>query len=118
MRDHQRGAAFHHARQRLTHTELGVGIDAGCGFIEDQEARVVSEGSGEADELLLAGGEPVAALAYRLTEAFRERSDEVEQVNLCGGVFDGAIRDRVRAKTDIGTDGSGKQIRILKRSEE
>ena len=63
------GAAFDHAAERFADAELGFGIDAGGGFVEDEDARVVRQGAGEADELLLAGGEAAAALAHGFLEA-------------------------------------------------
>ena len=56
MRDHDGRAAFHQARQRLANAQLGFGVDARGGFVQDQEARIVGQRAGETDELLLAGG--------------------------------------------------------------
>ena len=68
----------------LADPEFGLGIDAGGGLIEYQEAGVVRQGAGEADELLLAGGEAVAALANGLFETLGQGLDEVEQVDPFG----------------------------------
>ena len=53
VRDDDRGAALNHALQGQADAQLGVGVDRGSGFVEDQDARVVRQGAGEVDELLL-----------------------------------------------------------------
>ena len=49
------GAAGDHAGQGEADAELGFGVDGAGGLVEDEDAGVVGEGAGEADELLLAG---------------------------------------------------------------
>ncbi len=66
--DEDGGAAGDHAREGEADAKFGVGIDGGGGFIEDEDAGVVGEGAGEADELLLSGGEGRAAFAYRFAK--------------------------------------------------
>ncbi len=39
--DDDRGAAFHHAAERIADAELGLGIDAGGGFVEDEDLGIV-----------------------------------------------------------------------------
>jgi len=46
--------ALDHALQSGTDAEFGFGVDARCGFVEDEDARIVGQGAGEVDELLLA----------------------------------------------------------------
>ena len=71
VRDDDRGAAGNHAVERGADADLGLGVDGGSGFVEDEDARSMGEGAGEVDELLLAGGEAGAALAQRFVEAVR-----------------------------------------------
>ena len=63
VRDEDGGAAGDHAREGEADAELGVGVDGAGGLVEDEDAGVVGERAGEADELLLAGGERSAAFA-------------------------------------------------------
>ena len=70
--DEDAGAALDHALEGAANAQLGVGVDAGGGFVEDEDAGVVGEGAGEVDELLLAGGERVAAFLDGLVESLRE----------------------------------------------
>jgi len=78
MRDDQGSAAFHHFRKRVADAKFGVGVDAGGRFIEDQKARAMRQRAGETDELFLAGGESVAALAHRLRESCGKGAHEVQ----------------------------------------
>ncbi len=73
MRDHDRRAAFHQARQRIANPQFGFGVDARGGFVQNQIPRTVRQRAGETDELLLAGGKSGAALAHGLIETLRQR---------------------------------------------
>src|SRR5581483_11256678 len=55
--DDQRGTAFDQAGERLAHAQLGFGVHARCGLVENEDLRVMRQRSGERDQLLLAGGE-------------------------------------------------------------
>ena len=68
VRDEDGGAARDHAREREADAEFGVGIDGAGGLVEDEDAGAMGEGAGEADELLLTGGERGAAFADWLVE--------------------------------------------------
>ena len=57
--------------------QLGLGVHAGGGFVEYEEARIVREGASEIDELALAYGESGAALVDAGADAFGERFDEI-----------------------------------------
>ena len=96
--DEDAGAAGDHAREGEADALLGVGVDRAGGLVEDEDAGGVGERAGEADELLLAGGEGGAALPDRLLEAVREGADEVGDVDLFGGVFDGFVGDPARCR--------------------
>src|SRR6185503_6428455 len=113
VRDEDAGAAFDHAIKRSSDTEFGIGIDAGGRFVKDENVRIVSKGAGKVDELLLSCGQGVAAFTYRLLELVGKRFDEVEHVYIARSFFEGGIRDRVVAKTNILGNGSGEQERIL-----
>ena len=104
--DEDTGAASDHAGEGLANAELGVGIDGAGGFIEDEDAGVVGEGAGEADELLLAGGEASAALAHGLIEGLREGADEVAYVDVVGGFLQPVRGYPGRAEADVIGDGA------------
>src|SRR6185437_12181841 len=110
--DNDRGSACDHAFEGGADAEFGVGIDGGSGLIEDEDARVVGEGAGEVDELLLSGGEGIAALAERLVVSARERLDEVADVDLLGGQANLLVADE-RAEADVVGDGSAEEEGVL-----
>src|SRR5882724_2679107 len=45
--DDQRGAAFDHAAEGVADAEFGFGVDAGGGFVEDQDLRIVRQRAGK-----------------------------------------------------------------------
>ena len=112
--DDQRGASFDHAAERVAHAEFGFRVHAGGGFVEDQDLRLVGQGAGERDELLLAGGERRAALADFFVEALGQGADEVGEVHVFGGLFDVCVLNALGAEADISADGSAEQEWILK----
>jgi hypothetical protein len=52
--DDQGSASLDHAAERVAHFELGFGVDARGGFIEDQNLGLMREGTSERNELFLA----------------------------------------------------------------
>ena len=63
MRDDERGAAAHQVREAFLDHGFGFGIEAGGGFVENQDARIGEDGAGDGDALALAAGKFHAALA-------------------------------------------------------
>ena len=63
MGDDERGAAAHQVAQPFLDQGLGFGIEAGRGFVENQDARIGQNRAGDGDALLLAAGELDAAFA-------------------------------------------------------
>ena len=55
--DDEGGAALHQPVERLLDQLLGLGVHAGGGVVEDQDARVDQQGAGDGDALLLPAGE-------------------------------------------------------------
>ena len=111
--DEDAGAAFDHAFERAADAQLGVGVDAGGGLIEDEDARVVSKGAGEVDELLLAGGERVTALEDGLVELAGQGVNEIEDIDVACCAAQVGVCDGVVAEADIFRDGAGEEKRIL-----
>ena len=75
--DHDRGAAGEQAPEALLDARLGVEIDVRGRLVQDEDARVGDQGSGERDQLALAGRELGAALAYLGVVAVGELGDEL-----------------------------------------
>jgi len=113
VRDGERSSAFHQPFQGLPDAMFGFRVDTGSRFIQDQEARVMSQRASEADQLLLAGGISRAALMDGLFKAVGKCPDEIEQVHLLRGCLH-LLVGYERAETDIRCDGAGEQIGVLK----
>src|SRR5262249_38043669 len=116
--DHDRGAALDHAIERVADAEFGFSIDAGCGFVQNEVARVVGQGPGEADKLLLACREAAAAFADGVIEAFGQRADEVEQVHLFGRGFHFFGTNPGGAEADVLFECAAEKVGVLEHDAE
>ncbi len=63
MRDHECGAPAHKVAQTLLDQRLRFRVQAGCGFVKNQDARVGQNGARNRDALLLPPGKFYAAFA-------------------------------------------------------
>ena len=63
-------------------------VERAGGLVEDQDARVLEDGAGDGDALLLAAGEFQAALADAGVVALGQAQDEVVHLGEAGGVLD------------------------------
>src|SRR5258708_1190007 len=106
VRDDQRRAPFDHTAQRVAYAEFGFGIYARCGFVQNQNLRIVRQGAGEGDELLLAGGERRSALADLLVEPAGQCTDEVGEVHIFGGLLNVVVSNSLRPQANIPRDGT------------
>src|SRR5712664_421203 len=118
MRDDQRGAAAEQAVEGIADLQLGLGVHAGGGFVEDKGARIVREGAREIDKLALTNGKCGAALVDAGGDAFRERLDEIGKTNFTNRLLDGGAVDAGRAEADVGFDGAGEEEWILENDAE
>ena len=70
--DEDGGAPAHDFAEMIEDFVFGVGVDAGEGVVEDEDAGAAEKGAGDGGALLLASGESDAALADGGVVAFRE----------------------------------------------
>ena len=89
MGDDERGAAGEQAVERFANQQLGFGVHAGGGFVENQEARIVRQRAGEADQLALADGKSRAALVDAGVHAFWQGANEIAEADFVDGALDG-----------------------------
>ena len=54
MGDDQRSPAAHQVRERILNQPLAFGVECGCGFVEDQDRRILEHGPRDGDALPLA----------------------------------------------------------------
>ena len=61
--DDEGGASVHQVGEGLLDEVLALRVEGGGGLVEDEDGGVVQDGAGDGEALLLAAGEPDAALA-------------------------------------------------------
>src|SRR2546430_8190980 len=118
MRDDQRGSAGQQAIQRFSNEQLGLGVHAGRGLIEDEEARIVGQRAREIDELALADRKSGAALVDVAGHTFGQGADEFAEADLFDGALDGGAVDIGSAEADIGFDCASEKEWILEHDAE
>src|SRR5882724_7080913 len=73
MCDYERRTTRQQFVERLADQQLSFCIHAGCGLIENQETRIVSQCTREIDQLTLTDGERRATFVHGCGTSFRER---------------------------------------------
>lgn len=87
VRDHQHGAAPAQSGQGVLHQRLILGIDAGRGFVQQQDRRVLEQRPGNRQALALSARQPRAALTDAGLIAVRQRHDERVRAGRPRGAF-------------------------------
>src|SRR5215218_10764694 len=111
--DDQAGPAGQGGGQGLLDVDLGLGVEVGGGLVEDDDGRVGQQQPGDGQALLLAAGQPVAALADHRLPALGQALDQVQDPGRPAGVLDllqGGVRPGV---AQVGQDGVVEQVRVL-----
>src|ERR1700730_12144155 len=76
MRDYKRGAPLHQVGEALLNQLLGFGVETRRGFVENQDARLRQNCSGNRNSLALSSGKLYSAFGdycvVLISEAFRE----------------------------------------------
>ena len=104
----------HQPLQRHLDQPLGLGVHAGGGVVQDQDARVLEQRAGDGDALLLPAGEGDAALAHAACRSRRASA----MMNSCAWAAWAAatISSSLAsgpAKGDVLADRGGKEGRLL-----
>src|SRR5712671_3786028 len=118
VRDDQRRAPGEQTIQSFANEQLGLGVHARSGFVQNQETRIVCQGTGKIDELPLADGKRGAALVYVAGDAFRQGADKLPKPDFVNGALDGDAVDAGRAEADVRFDGAGEEKWILQHNAE
>src|SRR5437899_5243830 len=116
--DYQCGAAGEQTIQSFANEQLGLGVHARSGFVQNQEARIVCQSAGKIDELALPDRKRGAALVYVAGDAFRQGADKLAKPDFVDGALDGGAVDAGRAEPDVRFDGAGKKKWILQHDSE
>ena len=116
--DEDGGASAHDFAEVVEDFVFGVGVDAGEGVVEDEDAWAAEQGAGDGGALLLASGEGDAAFADRRVVAFGEAFDVLGDVGGFGGGFD-VVKLRLAvflryAEGDVFADGVAEEECLLR----
>ena len=113
MGDGDGGAALHQFASGFFEQGFGFGIEAGGGFVEDEDGGVFEEGARKGYALGLSAGETGSAFTDDGFIFFGKRFDKFVQVRGLRG-DDQFFVSRVRfADTDVGGDGVVEEVRAL-----
>src|SRR5690242_18782225 len=99
--------------QSFADHQLGAGVHAGSGFVENQETRIMRQRPSETHQLPLPYGKSRAALAHHGVQALWQRIQKWTQAAVAQRGFRGFSGYAFRAQADVGLQRAGKQKRIL-----
>ena len=99
--DDQHSADILHLLQRILNEDLGLGVDIGGGFVQDHDGRLMQDGTGEAEQLPLTGGEVIAPLPDRLVQTLFQLADKGVGVDVLTGLPDFFVGNIFLAQHDI-----------------
>ena len=113
MRNDKGGAAAQQRGQAGLYEVFGFGVDAGGGFVEDEQARVGEQGPHETEQLALAVTEQAPALTHIGIIAIGEAHDEIVRPNGLCRSYDGRIAGGGVAIAQIVAYGAAEEKRFL-----
>src|SRR5262249_25673168 len=86
--NHDRGAAAHEFLERAVEQRLAFGIVLAGELVQDEDARIAKNGTGQGDALFLSTGEPGTGIADSRNVNIRELGNEIVGKRFLGGGFD------------------------------
>src|ERR1700681_1782835 len=106
MGNHKSGAAAHQVAQTFLDEGFGFGVEAGSGFVQDENARIGENGARDGDALLLSAGKFDATLADNgVVFVFKGFGKFIDARNAAGSE-DFGFGGLGAGKSDILTNGS------------
>src|SRR6185437_4160569 len=113
MGDHKRGPAAHQIAEAFLDQGLGFGIEARCGFVENQDARVGQDRSRNGNALFLTSRELDAALADNRVVAVLETFGKLVHARRAAGREDFVFSSPRAAERDVFADRAIEEKRFL-----
>ena len=101
MGDEDRGAAPQDHARRLLDLHFCEGVNAGGGFIQDEDGWLLHEHPHQRDELPLAHGKPCSALAHVCLQTLGQCFQPLAAADLPREGFDLGVRDLGAAVADV-----------------
>ena len=107
--DDDRRAGLVDPVEQLHHADRGDRVEVAAGLVGEQQRRVVDEGAGDRDALLLAAGELVGVAVQLGREA-----DQAQRLRHLGADLGAAGADHLQRVGDVVVDGAvGQQLEVL-----
>ncbi|CAG8666278.1 10157_t:CDS:2, partial [Acaulospora colombiana] len=114
MGDDQRRTSILGLLDRVHDFALVLCVEGGCALVEDEQAGVADESTGDRDALRLTTRDETGVFTDKGFVAFREGHDKVMDVGLLGGTLNLLAGDDGRSTiADIVLDRGGKEVRVL-----
>ena len=113
MRDGDGGAPAGELRQRRLDGVLALVVKGARGLVQNEDARVAQKHARDGDALLLAAGQPRAALAHERVVAVGQRADELVDVGLARRLLDFGLGGAGAAVGDVLPHRAAEQIHVL-----
>jgi hypothetical protein len=111
MGDGEGRASFNQSEDRFLNLLFRLHVDGRGGLVENENGRVVKDGSGDGDALLFSSREIVSPLAHFGVVAVSFGTDELVRIGRFGSCNDG-FKGCVRlAVADVVSNGSAEQDR-------
>ena len=101
MGDGHGGTRLHQPLKGILHQSLALGVECRGGLVENQDGRVLQDGTGNAHPLALTTAEPSSAVADIGVVAVFRLHDELVGIGYTGSLLDLLARGIVDAKRDI-----------------
>ena len=114
VRDDERGVLAGDVAERLLDGRLGAAVQRAGRLVEDQDRRVLQQGAGDGDALLLAAGKLQPPLADHRLIAFWQAGDEAMDRRALRRRLDLVLRGALAAIADIVADRVVEQHRVLR----
>ena len=114
MRDGDDRSPFHQLAGGFFEQGFGFRVEAGGGFIHDEDGRIFEEGARKGESLCLSAGEARSAFADDGLIFLRQAFDEVMQTCGLRGNDDFFVSCIRFAESNVGGDGVVEEVRFLR----
>src|SRR5439155_11565979 len=114
VRDDESSSAKHQVGERLLHEHLGLRIQFGGGFVQNENGRILQNRARNGDALPLAAAQARAAFANHGVIALRQLDDEIVRQRGLRGGNDFFLGNIGQAVADVVANGVVKQDVLLR----
>ena len=113
MGDSHGGTCLHQLFEGVLYQSLTLGIECGCRFVEDEDRRILQDGTGDADTLALTSRKATTTITDIGVEAFFRLGDKLVGIGNLGSVGNLLVCGICLAKADVVLEGSIEKNSLL-----